>query len=67
MIPLTDRERGYLGLALSNFADVQAHHRPRVEELLDLTVKLEIRPDQLSKGLGKAMAARLKAAKGGVA
>lgn len=65
MIPLTERERCYLGLALSNYGDVQMHLRPRVEELLDLTVKLEIRPDQLSKGLSKMMAARLNSAKGG--
>lgn len=58
---LTDRERDYLAVALSNYGDVQSHVSGRVDELLDLALKLGIHPVYLSKGLRKQQEAREKA------
>ena len=57
---LTEREKDYLAVALSNYGDVQSHVRGRVDELLDLALKLGVRPMMLSKALHKQYAARLK-------
>lgn len=63
--PLTEREKDLLGIALSNYADVQGHVRGRVDEVLDLAIKLGVRAYQIRKGLSKAMDARRRAAEGG--
>lgn len=56
---LAERERDYLAVALSNYGDVQSHVRGRVDELLDLALKLGVRPMMLSKALLKQYQARL--------
>jgi hypothetical protein len=58
---LTDREKDYVGAALSNYADVLFHIRGRIDELVDVAIRLGIRPSSLSKVLLKAYVARVAA------
>lgn len=57
---LTVVDVDYLAVALSNYADVQAHIPGRVDELLDLVLKLGVPPSFLSKALRKQYDARVR-------